>query len=143
MTDPGHTPCIKTETEFNSDMRSALATQGYRALHIREAHITGVADLLVYKWLKGVQSICAWLELKVKTSKGSGAPRPAQVEFMRDHWRLGRNSFFVTLNLIDLQEPVIEIVQGDLEILPYGRVQVLSADPNDIVWANVFRDWYL
>lgn len=133
------THLVMSETEFNSAMREALSSQGYRALHIREAHITGVADLIVYKTIKGVQVIRAWLELKVKTSNKSGEPRPAQIEFMRDHWRLGRNSFFVTLDLQDPQ-PVIEIRQGDDW---QGKpIIFLTSDPVQVIWADVFKAWY-
>lgn len=135
------TRLVISETEFNSAMREALSSQGYRALHIREAHITGVADLIVYQTSKGVQVIRAWLELKVKTSKSSGEPRPAQIEFMRDYWRLGRNSFFVTLNLQDPQ-PAIEIKQGHDWCIIDQSLIFLTSDPKQVIWADVFKAWY-
>lgn len=127
-----------TETEFNSAMREALRSQGYRVLHIREADITGVADLIVYKMISGYQRIYAWLEIKVRDDKNySGIPRPAQFEFMRDHWRLGRNSFFVTL---DLRDPLamITISQGD-DWDGESKIGFTEFSPAKIAWVKVFQ----
>jgi hypothetical protein len=63
------------ETDFNRWLRGVLAAQGLEAIHIKEAHFPGVADLLIFKG----QQIVAWAELKVNDEE----VRPSQREFLR------------------------------------------------------------
>lgn len=130
------------ETEFNWHMRNALMDRGFRALHIREAHETGVADLLVYRQdvgstfpdrPKGQQVIEAWLELKAVDviSGWEREIRPAQRQFMREHWGMGHNALFVVLCR---KEGNVRIHQGDLK----GGARVVSCDLGLIDWNDLF-----
>lgn len=132
-----------SETDYNWHCREALMTQGCRALHIREAHEVGVADLLVYRQeaarviidgktmlSEDLQVISAWLELKIVNDLGE--IRPAQKEFMRDHWRLNKNAMFV---MRDTKVHMTAIRQGDLK----GRVMMVHEDPYQIQWQEVFQ----
>ncbi len=64
-----------SETEFNKTLRGVLSMHGLVAIHIKEAHFPGVADLLVFKG----RQIKAWLELKIDDEE----VRPSQREFLR------------------------------------------------------------
>lgn len=129
-----------SETDWNWHIRQSLHKQGYRALHVREANETGVADLLVYRSLltsSGAivhyQVIEAWLELKVVRIGETGVDliKPGQREFMRDHWRIGRNAMFA---FYDRTVDMLEVRQGDLK----GRVKMYKPNPYAINWQEVF-----
>ena len=130
------------ETEWNRQMREALMMQGYRALHIKEAHETGVADLMVYSlvypqtWTEdNIQTINAWLELKILTGGTlDSIVRPAQREFMRDHWSMCRNALFVTY---ELKRDMLSVRQGNLR----GKVIMLKPDPYWVQWKEVFKQF--
>lgn len=130
----------RDETDFNWHMRQALMDQGFRTLHIREANETGVADLVVYESLANVaqpheymnyQIIRAWLELKMEWDPRFGNVRTGQKEFMRDHWRIGKNALFV---FRDLPNMVLRVRQGDLK----GREIQVTDDPYGVRWQEVF-----
>ncbi len=139
-----------TETDFNWHMREALRAQGYRALHIREASETGVADLLVYRGnvprailhqegpRKGTQECCqvidAWVELKAENNKAKYCmdPRKAsQRQFMKEHWELDRNAIYV---MMDRKVCMLAAHQGDLR----GVVKMLPMSPYSVDWQAVF-----
>lgn len=130
-----------TETDWNWHMREALKIQGFRVFHIREASETGIADLIVYNKIefpltvpgqgRELQVISAWLELKANNVKTVPHIRPAQVQFMRDHWRIGRNALFV---MYDRTVRMLAIHQGDLK----GRVKMLPQSPYATRWQEVF-----
>lgn len=129
-------------TDMNRHLRQALKMQGLRVLHISETGTeTGTADLLVYdmqRRLTGVvdreftdlQVIRGWLELKIENDVNS--IRPAQREFMRDHWREGRNAIFV---MRDRRMDMFALRQGDLK----GRVTMVPSDPYDVNWSAIFE----
>lgn len=130
-----------TETDWNWHIRKALRSQGFRVLHIRETNETGVADLLVYRKIRvtgispaeftDLQTIAAWLELKVDNSKSTSNIRPAQREFMREHWSESQNAMFV---MFDHKAGKLAVHQGDLK----GRVKMLPAYPYTTRWQEVF-----
>lgn len=135
-----------TETDWNWHWRTALHIQGYRAFHIREASEVGVSDLIVYR-NQGpmgskpcaescetcVQVIESWLELKVQRrgEKLVDLVNPGQKEFLRNHWRIGRNALVAAYVQ---HTDMIEVRQGDLK----GRVKTYVADPYLIEWQEVF-----
>lgn len=130
-----------TETDWNWHIREALRAQGFRVLHIRETNETGVADLIVYRGVQipgvkydgsiNLQTIAAWLELKVDNSKSTSNIRPAQREFMREHWSESQNAMFV---MFDHKAGKLAVHQGDLK----GRVKMLPAYPYTTRWQEVF-----
>jgi hypothetical protein len=140
--DPGR--AFMSETDWNWHIRRALSYQTFSALHIREASETGVADLIVYhtvEFTSGPQSvngpmqkIDAWLELKVVQlgEKWDGSIRAGQKQFMRDHWRIGRNALFV---MFDRKVDMLSIRQGDLK----GRVKMYKPNPYTLDWQEVFN----
>ena len=127
-----------SETDWNYHVRYALQRQRFRAFHIREASENGVADIVVYHnkgphIADGDQVIDAWLELKVVRlgETWESKVRPAQREFMRDHWRLARNALLV---IVDRKVDMISVRQGDLK----GRVKMYKPNPYAINWQEVF-----
>lgn len=127
-----------TETDWNWHFRMAMQDQGFRSFHIREASETGVADLIIYS--KGGeiaggqyldQVIRCWMELKTENSKAPSNIRAGQVQFMRDHWRVGRNALFV---MYDRKVRMLAVHQGDLK----GRVKMLPQSPYATRWQEVF-----
>lgn len=131
---------VMSETDWNWQIRQALARQSKRSFHIREASEVGVADLIVYHnymtasgTIERFQVVDAWLELKVQRpgENWDSLLRPGQREFMRDHWRMGRNAMFVTY---DRKVDMFAIRQGDLK----GRVKMCGPDPYAINWQEVF-----
>lgn len=90
--DPLGRPYTRSETAFNADLREVLRmTAGFSALHVREADLPGVFDLLVTEKLaagalpRPLRFL--WLELKV----GNEEVRPSQVNFHRDRTALGES----------------------------------------------------
>lgn len=139
-----------TETDFNWHMREALRAQDLRALHIREASETGVADLMVYRCnvprtmlhqegpRKGTQESCqiveAWIELKSENNKAKymmDQRKAAQRQFMREHWALGQNAIYV---MMDRKACMLAAHQGDLT----GVVKMLPMSPYSVDWPAVF-----
>jgi hypothetical protein len=131
-----------TETDWNWHFRMALQDQGFRAFHVREASETGVADLIVYRKLAWVtdplgkqddyQVVECWMELKTENSKSASNIRPGQVQFMREHWRCGRNALFV---MYDRTVRMLAVHQGDLK----GRVKMCYQSPYATQWQEVFN----
>lgn len=114
-------PVIASETEFNLLMRGALLDQGHHNLHIREANVPGVSDLIIYT------AADFWVELKVDDEE----VRPSQREFSRTLWDRHRNSFFLRLN------------RKTREITIYdGRENPLTTVTSDVSatdWVQAFR----
>lgn len=128
-----------TETDFNFHMRDALMGQGFNAIHVRETNEPGKADLLVYEMggqpIAGVyhdQVICAWLELKMTPETTGSNIRPAQREFMRQHWQVARNALFV---MYDPKTDLLVLRQGDLR----GSTGMVQSNPFKVNWREVFE----
>lgn len=69
-------PISVNETDFNRQLRAAIDKGGVRCLHVREADIPGVTDLVVWE---GVE-LLGWLELKIDDHP----LETSQKEFMRE-----------------------------------------------------------
>lgn len=66
---------FENETEFNGAVRDAFTAHGLRCVHVREAHVPGPLDLVVWKG----RVMVAWIELKMDKEE----VRPSQKEFIR------------------------------------------------------------
>lgn len=110
------------EADFQTRMLAALNRQGMRAIHVREANMPGVFDILCMNPLY-------WLELKVDS-----AVEPSQREWGRGQWRAQQNAFFLR------EQPDlggrIDIAQGRDDAIVVG---VTLGPLEEVQWAHTLN----
>lgn len=103
------------ETEFNASLRAVLRTQGLGGLHIREADIFGVSDLVIWRG----RSLLAWAELKVDDR----ILEPQQHEFLMERDAESGSAYVIRYSnktgVTQLARPV-----------PQNKVVILATVPN-------------
>lgn len=116
---------IESETEFNARLRSVMRSQGLGAIHIRDASVVGVPDLVVYE----EEHLLAWTELKYDDEE----VRPSQVEFLRAH----RNSY--VLRYSGKTENILVFRQANQ--LPMATVKIgIDWKTNLMAWNKYWTD---